>query len=156
MHLTSIYSVYKKHNSKLWNLNYLQAIGLIWQLWLLPINDPQKHNVLYTWELYDVMCIRRFVFVAHLRGVYMNPDWVSIRIELKHCVSVEIIGNWSIFAYMNPDWVATHSGSSSFHFSFRIEHSIRNEMSIRNHVHLDRNFTLEWNSEWNRRSLWLK
>ena len=35
---------------------------------------------------------------------------------------------------MNPDSVATHSGSSSFHFSFRIEHWIRNEMPIRNHV----------------------
>ena len=44
---------------------------------------------------------------------------------------------------MNPDWVATHSGSSSFHFSFRIEHSIRNEMSIQNHV-TETSFNPEW------------
>ena len=34
-------TVYKK-NFTLWNLNYLQAIVLIWQLWMLGINDPQK------------------------------------------------------------------------------------------------------------------
>ena len=84
----------------------------------------------------------------HESGLTFNPD-------RSHSVSVEIIGDWIIFVYLNPDWVAT-SGSSSFHFSFRIEHSIRNEMSIRNHVNLDRNLTLEWNSKWNRRSLWPK
>ena len=42
-------------NFTLWNLYYLQAIVLIWQLWMLRINDPQKHKVLYTWELYDVI-----------------------------------------------------------------------------------------------------
>ena len=42
-------------NITLWNLYYLQAIVLIWQLWMLRINDPQKHKVLYTWELYDVI-----------------------------------------------------------------------------------------------------
>ena len=29
----------------LWNLNYLQAIVLISQLWILRINDLQKHKV---------------------------------------------------------------------------------------------------------------
>ena len=67
----------------------------------------------------------------HESGLSFNPD-------RTHSVSVEIIGDWIIFVYMNPDWVATHSGSSTFHFSFQIEHSIRNEMSIRNHVNLDR------------------
>ena len=43
----------------------------------------------------------------------------------------------------NPDWVTTPSVSSSFYFSFQIEHSIGNEMSIQNHVNLDRHFTLE-------------
>ena len=42
-----------RKNFTLWNLNYLQAIVLIWQLWMLRINDPQKRNVLHTWELYD-------------------------------------------------------------------------------------------------------
>ena len=41
--LLALYSVYKK-NFTLWNLNYLQAIVLIWQLWMLRINDPQKHG----------------------------------------------------------------------------------------------------------------
>ena len=44
------YSVYKK-NFTLWNLNYLQAVVLIGQLWLLQINHPQKQKVLYTLEL---------------------------------------------------------------------------------------------------------
>ena len=39
----------------LWNLNYLKTVLLIWQLWMLRINDPQKHKDLYTWELYDVI-----------------------------------------------------------------------------------------------------
>ena len=45
------YSVYIKKNFTLRNLNYLQAIVLIWQLWMLRINDPQKQKVLYTLEL---------------------------------------------------------------------------------------------------------
>ena len=55
------YSLYQK-NITLWNLNYLQAIVLIWHLWMLRIYDPQKHIVLYTRELYDVIvnfqCVR--------------------------------------------------------------------------------------------------
>ena len=46
---TMYYNVYKK--TELWSLNDLQAIVLIWQLWMLRINDPQ----LYTWALYDVV-----------------------------------------------------------------------------------------------------
>ena len=47
--ILTYYSVYKK-NFTLWNLNYLQAIVLIWQLWMLRINGPQKHKVLYSWD----------------------------------------------------------------------------------------------------------
>ena len=58
-----IYSVYKK---TLWNLNYLQAVVVIWQFWMLRINDSQKHKVLYTWELYDVIfnfqCVQDLLF----------------------------------------------------------------------------------------------
>ena len=36
------YTVCIKKNFTLWNLNYLQAIVLIWQLWMLRINDLQK------------------------------------------------------------------------------------------------------------------
>ena len=34
-----------------WNLNYLQAVVLTWQFWILRINDLQKHKVLYTLEI---------------------------------------------------------------------------------------------------------
>ena len=44
-----LYSVYQK-NFTLWNLSYLQAIVLIWQLWMPRINDPQKHKILYKWN----------------------------------------------------------------------------------------------------------
>ena len=67
---------------------------------------------------------------------------LSFNPDRTRSVSFEIIGDWIKFVYMNPDWVAT----SSFHFSFRIEHSIWNEMSIRSHVNLDQDFTLKWNS----------
>ena len=47
---------------------------------MLRINDPQKHKVLYIWELYDIiikfpMCTRpiQFVFAEHY---YIN--YVSI------------------------------------------------------------------------------
>ena len=92
---------------------------------------------------------------GNLRG-YLHESGLSFNPDRTHYVSAETIEDWIIFVHMNPDWVATHSGSSSFHFSFRIELSIRNEISIGNHVNLDWNFTLEWNSEWNRRSLWPK
>ena len=49
--ITSWYTEYIKKNFILWSLNYLQAIVLIWQLWLLRINDPQKQKVLYTLEI---------------------------------------------------------------------------------------------------------
>ena len=58
------YSVY---TFTLWNLDYLQAIVLIWQLWLLRINDLQKHKSLYTWELCDVItnfqCAQNLLFL---------------------------------------------------------------------------------------------
>ena len=50
-----------KKNFTLWNLNYLQAIVFIWQLWLLRINDPQKQKVLYTLELNNNVIIIPFV-----------------------------------------------------------------------------------------------
>ena len=89
-----------------------------------------------------------------------NPSFTWIRIEFQSgSNSFRFCWDHRGLNYIclhESGWVATHSGSSSFHFSFRIEHSIRNEISIRNHVNLDRNFTLERNSEWNRRSLWPK
>ena len=48
-------------------LYYLQAIVLIWQLWILRTNDPQKHKILYTWQLYDVIinfqCVKDLLFL---------------------------------------------------------------------------------------------
>ena len=56
-----------KKNFTIWNLNCLQAVVLIWQLWMLRISDPQKHKVLYTWELYDVIinfqCVQDLLFL---------------------------------------------------------------------------------------------
>ena len=56
-----------KKNFTLWNLNSLQAIVLSWQLWMLRINDPQKHKSLYTWELSDVIinfqCVQDLLFL---------------------------------------------------------------------------------------------
>ena len=64
--LLTLYSVYQK-DFTLWNLNNLQAIVLIWQLSMLRINDPQKHKVLYTWELYDIIinfqCVQDLLFL---------------------------------------------------------------------------------------------
>ena len=49
--LEMIQCVSKKHFT-LWNLNYLQAIVLIWQLWLLRINDLQKQiKISHTLEI---------------------------------------------------------------------------------------------------------
>ena len=46
-----IQCVSKKHFT-LWNLNYLPAIVLIWQLWLLRINDLQKQiKISHTLEI---------------------------------------------------------------------------------------------------------
>ena len=42
--------------------------------------------------------------------------------------------------------VTTHSGLSSFHFSFRIEHSIQNDMSIR--IHVNFGTISSWNETW--------
>ena len=39
INLIGMYSVYKKIICK--------VLLLIWQLWMLRINDPQKHKVLY-------------------------------------------------------------------------------------------------------------
>ena len=41
----------------LWNLSDLQAFVFIWQFWTLRIDDPRKHKVLYTRELYDDIII---------------------------------------------------------------------------------------------------
>ena len=41
-------------------------------------------------------------------------------------------------------------------FNDKTFRAIGNEMSNQNHVNLDRDFTSEWNSEWNRRSLYPK
>ena len=36
---------------------------------MFPMNDPQKHKVLYTWELYDViinfLCVQDLVVCEH-------------------------------------------------------------------------------------------
>ena len=53
----------------------------------------------------------------------LNKSRLSHNPDRTHSVSVETIGDWIIFVYMNSDWVMSHSGSSSFHFSFRIKHS---------------------------------
>ena len=97
------------------------------------------------------MCFKKLYAIFVLVCIYLNPDWVTIP-DRTHSVSVETIGDWIIFVYMNPDWVSTHSGSSSFHFSFWNETLDRNGILNWNHVNIDRDFTLEWN----RRSLYPK
>ena len=55
----------------------------------------------------------------YIRGC-LHESGLSFNLDRTHSVSVEIIGDWIIIVYMNQDWVATHSGSSSLHFSFFI------------------------------------
>ena len=42
-------SVYRVLRKKI--THYLQAVVVIWQLWMRRINDLQKHKVLYTVEI---------------------------------------------------------------------------------------------------------
>ena len=72
----------------------------------------------------------------HESGLIYNPG-------RTHCVSVKTVEDCIIFVYMNPDRISTQSGSSSFHFSFWIEHTMWNEILNWNHVNMDRDFTLE-------------
>ena len=48
--LPTIAIVCRRHKK---DRNYLYAVVLICQLWLLRIKGSQKHKVLYTWEFYS-------------------------------------------------------------------------------------------------------
>ena len=51
-------------NLTLWNSNYLQAIVSVWRLWMLRMNDPQKHEVLYTHGNYMTLILLSNVYKA--------------------------------------------------------------------------------------------
>ena len=120
---------------------------------------PRKQNPLW----YDLSANykNRFqVRTSYNTGKTLATN-ISTKFQLKgynqdgtHFVSVKSIGNWIKFVHMNPNW--TRSVLILFHSSCWIEHSIQNEMLIWNRVNLDPDFTLPWNSKWNRCSLWPK